>query len=88
MEPSEILIDSEFRNLIPQLTSEELSQLRENLIDHGCRDPLVIWHERPNCPCGGIVGRQGSGGLYGCDGCGKAFAVEPVLLDGHKATEH
>jgi hypothetical protein len=38
-------IDPEFQSLIPPLASEELSQLEENLVEHGCRDPLVVWEE-------------------------------------------
>jgi len=37
-------IDPEFRALIPPLQPEELRQLEENLVAHGCRDPLVLWH--------------------------------------------
>ena len=38
-------IDQEFQNLIPPLSSEEFSQLEENLINEGCRDALVTWNE-------------------------------------------
>lgn len=38
-----IIIDPEFKALIPPLSNEERSQLEANLIDYGCRDPLVIW---------------------------------------------
>lgn len=43
MKNKEILIDPEFKALIPALNPEELSQLEENLISGGCRDALVIW---------------------------------------------
>ena len=39
----EILIDEEFKSLIPVLSPEEKSQLENNLLCEGCRDPLVIW---------------------------------------------
>jgi hypothetical protein len=36
-------IDSEFKNLIPPLTSEEYQQLEKSVKDEGCRDCLIIW---------------------------------------------
>ena len=36
-------IDPEFKKLIPPLTKEERSQLEENILAEGCRDPLTIW---------------------------------------------
>ncbi len=38
-----IIIDPEFKALIPPLAPEELAQLEANIIRDGCRDPLVIW---------------------------------------------
>ncbi len=38
-----IKIDPEFKAYIPPLKPEELSQLEQNLIADGCRDPLVVW---------------------------------------------
>jgi len=40
----QITVDSEFKELIPPLSFEELSQLAENIAKDGCRDPLVIWN--------------------------------------------
>lgn len=37
-------IDPEFQALIPPLSPEERAQLEENIIAHGCRDPLVTWN--------------------------------------------
>lgn len=39
----EIVIDPEFKALIPPLSSEELAQLEANIVADGCRDPLVVW---------------------------------------------
>lgn len=36
-------IDPEFRALIAPLAPEEREQLEANLVEHGCRDPLVVW---------------------------------------------
>ena len=38
-----ILVDKEFQNLIPPLTEEEFSGLKENILSEGVRDPLVCW---------------------------------------------
>lgn len=38
-----MIIDKEFQAIIPPLDSDEKSQLEENLIADGCRDPLVVW---------------------------------------------
>jgi phage N-6-adenine-methyltransferase len=38
-----IVIDSEFRKLIPPLASEEYQQLKANIEKDGCREPLVMW---------------------------------------------
>jgi N6-adenosine-specific RNA methylase IME4 len=37
-------INDEFRKLIPPLTSEEYHQLEKNIVEEGCRDPLVVWN--------------------------------------------
>jgi hypothetical protein len=38
-----ITIDKEFKELIPPLSHEEFSQLEQNILTDGCRDPLVVW---------------------------------------------
>lgn len=38
-------IDPEFQALIPPLTSGELTQLEQNLLRDGCREPLVVWKD-------------------------------------------
>ena len=38
-----ILIDSEFKNLIPPLSAEERANLEESILNEGCRDALVLW---------------------------------------------
>ena len=39
-----IVIDKEFKNLIPPLTTEEYIQLEKNILAEGCRDALVVWN--------------------------------------------
>lgn len=38
-----IVIDNEFKNLIPPLTPDEYSGLQQSIMQEGCRDPLVLW---------------------------------------------
>ena len=38
-----MIIDPEFKALIPPLVPEELAQLEANILADGCRDPLVTW---------------------------------------------
>ena len=38
-----IVIDEEFRALLPQLDKETYARLEENLLENGCRDSLVLW---------------------------------------------
>ena len=38
-----IMVDAEFKALIPPLSPEEYAQLEENCLRDGIRDPLVVW---------------------------------------------
>jgi len=38
-----IIIDRDFKSLIPPLTESELTELHNSLITHGCRDRLIVW---------------------------------------------
>ena len=40
-----IIIDEEFRMLLPALDAETFRLLEENIIENGCRDALVLWGE-------------------------------------------
>lgn len=44
----ELSIDSEFSELGWPLSDEERRLLRENLIQHGCRDPILVWANHDN----------------------------------------
>jgi 16S rRNA G966 N2-methylase RsmD len=39
-----IVIDAEFKALIPPLSADERVQLEANIVADGCRDPLVVWN--------------------------------------------
>ena len=38
-----MIIDNEFRSLIPPLTDEEYEGLKASILAEGCRDALVLW---------------------------------------------
>jgi hypothetical protein len=40
-----IIIDPEFRDLIPPLAPQELEQLHNSLCGDGCLSPLIVWRE-------------------------------------------
>jgi len=40
-----MIIDHEFRDLLPSLTTEELAGLEQSLINEGCQDSLKVWAE-------------------------------------------
>lgn len=42
---SKIQIHEDFRDLIAPLTPEEYEQLEKNIVEEGCRDPLVLWKQ-------------------------------------------
>lgn len=40
-----MVIDKEFKDLIPPLSVEEREQLETNIVGDGIRDPLVVWND-------------------------------------------
>ena len=40
----EIIIDEEFRLLLPILDETTFRLLEENILEYGCRDPLILWN--------------------------------------------
>ena len=40
----EIIIDEEFKCLLPELDKETLAALEENMLLNGCRDAIVLWN--------------------------------------------
>ena len=66
-------IDSEFKKLIPPLTKEERSQLEENILAEGCRDPLTVWK-------GHNILLDGHNRYEICDKYGVEFYVSEIEL--------
>jgi len=42
-EIQEIMIDEEFKALLPPLDEETFSWLENNILEYGCREPLTLW---------------------------------------------
>jgi DNA-binding cell septation regulator SpoVG len=38
-----IIIDNEFKSIIPPLNDEERKELEKSILAYGCRDALVLW---------------------------------------------
>jgi transposase-like protein len=42
-----VVIDEQFRDLIPPLADDERAHLRQSIVDEGCREPITVWQEKP-----------------------------------------
>ena len=40
----EIIIDKEFEHILPKLDDQTYAWLEENILEYGCREPLVLWN--------------------------------------------
>lgn len=45
METSARIYDEEFKHLIRPLRQREYTQLEQNILSDGCRDPIVVWND-------------------------------------------
>ena len=41
----EIIIDEQFKALLPTLDAETYARLEENILEHGCREAIVLWND-------------------------------------------
>ena len=41
----EIIIDKEFERILPKLDEQTYAWLEENILEYGCREPLVLWND-------------------------------------------
>ncbi len=73
-----IIIDEEFRRLIPALSGEERNGLEINLQRDGCMDPLVVWAEH------GIL-LDGHNRKELCDKYGIDYPVKEISLPDREA---
>jgi hypothetical protein len=75
---SDIQIDEQFRNLIPQVTQQERDQLEANVVAHGgARDPLVAWLAADNT----YILLDGHNRLEICTRLGLPFSVAEARFD-------
>jgi len=41
----EIIIDEQFKALLPTLNAETYARLEENILEYGCREAIVLWND-------------------------------------------
>lgn len=75
-----IIVDPEFRDLIPPLSEEEIDGLERSLLAEGCRDPLVVWKDHN-------LLLDGHHRLALCDEHGLPFDVKEVDLPDRDAAK-
>lgn len=44
MKPKQIIIDEDFKKLMPPLAPDEYKLLEESIKTEGCREPIILWH--------------------------------------------
>jgi ribosomal protein L37AE/L43A len=99
----EIKVKRKFKALKPKLKPKELAILEQDILEHGIKEPLIVWdklvevHEKRGnykCYSDSIKNshcdiRMGLG-VWHCEYCGHGVApieYEYLLLDGHKRYE-
>ncbi len=73
-----LIIDQEFKSIIPPLAKEELQQLEKNLVNDGCRDALVLWQ--------GII-VDGHNRYEICNRCQIRFETKDIELESREAAK-
>ena len=68
----ELVINEELKRVAPPLTENELELLREDIIEHGCKFPLIVWNDT-------IV--DGHNRYSICQEAGIPFAIEQMDFD-------
>ena len=78
----ELTIDLEFSGLIPAPHEDEVSRLRQSLLDDGCRDPIVTWANHDDTILDGHT-------RYGiCVAEEIPFKVKPLKFDSREAAKN
>lgn len=72
----EVIVDKEFKAIIPPLSTEERRQLEDNLVADGCREPLTAWAKD-----GSLILLDGHNRLEICQSKGIAFDVKQIAFD-------
>lgn len=73
-----MIIDPEFKALIPPLSAEEYRQLEENILRDGCRDPLVVWKHKVDGGAWGETLLDGHNRYGICQRHSMEFSVEEI----------
>lgn len=69
----DLLVDPEFKTLIPPLDPNELKELEESILKEGCRDELVVWKETNTL-------LDGHNRLEICHHLGKPYRIKLISL--------
>ncbi len=69
----DLLVDPEFKTLIPPLDPNELKDLEKSILKEGCRDALVVWKEANTL-------LDGYNRLEICQRVGKPYQIKPISL--------
>ncbi len=76
----DLLIDPEFKVLIPPLEPNELKELEESILKEGCRDALVVWKETNTL-------LDGHNRLQICKRLGKPYQIKLLSLPDRDAAK-
>ena len=69
----DLVVDLEFKTLIPSLDPNELKDLEESILKEGCRDALVVWKETNTL-------LDGHNRLEICERLGKPYQIKLISL--------
>jgi len=91
----QLIVTPEFKKRIPRLKADEYQTLEKKIISEGCRDAIIIWHNKEKEPeqlhcknCNRDVKFILSDGSYQCSECDTIISlVEYTIIDGHNRYE-
>lgn len=70
-----LIIEKDFKKLIPPLATNEFQQLEENIVRDGCREPLCVWNNT-------IL--DGHNRYEICTRLGVSFSIQRIVLINHE----
>lgn len=76
----DLVVDLEFKTLIPSLDPNELKDLEESILGEGCRDALVVWKETDTL-------LDGHNRLEICKRLGKPYQIKLLSLPSRDAAK-
>jgi hypothetical protein len=75
----ELTIDSEFESMGRRLQPEEASLLEQDILEHGCLDPIIVWENHDN------IILDGHNRYRICTETGSGFKVRAISLPDREA---